>query len=64
MDDCFKGKNIRKRVRRNITAGFDADRHQSAVFQTNDRNEQPDPDRNRMLQRIRNGVKQHLTNFS
>ncbi|MMZ61193.1 hypothetical protein D1872_233270 [compost metagenome] len=64
VDYRFKRQDIGKFVSRDIVAGFDADRHQSAIFQTDNRNEQTDPYRNRMLQSIRNRLQQHLPDVS
>ncbi|MNV53394.1 hypothetical protein D3C71_1455380 [compost metagenome] len=60
MNNRLEGQHIREGVGRNRIARFNADRHQAAVLEADDRDEQADADGDRMLQAVRNGVKQNL----
>ncbi|MNE21710.1 hypothetical protein D3C80_1148810 [compost metagenome] len=60
MNDCLEGQNVCKFISRNVAAGFNADCHQSAVLEADNRNEHPDTNCNGMLEAVRNCSKQYL----
>ena len=63
MDNRFKPEKIGELALFHIgNSCFCRDRHDAAVLEANNSNEQPDADCNRMLEAVRHGGNQHLAN--